>query len=52
MTTATQVLLPLATILLVAGGSLIGWVILFRNAARSEAASTHPSGPTAAKSHK
>ncbi len=52
MTTAIQVALPLAVILLVAGGSLIGWVILFRNAAKTEAAATHPSGPTAAGSHK
>ncbi len=52
MTTGIQVLLPLAAIVLVAGGSLIGWVILFRNAARSEAASDQQGGPTAAGSHK
>ncbi|MHB1526198.1 MAG: hypothetical protein ACYDEA_06635 [Candidatus Dormibacteria bacterium] len=52
MTTAIQVVLPLAVILLVAGGSLIGWVILFRSAARTEAASSPKSGASPAGSHK
>jgi len=52
MTTAIQVALPMAVILLVAGGSLITWVVIFRRAARTEARATPQGGPTAAGRHK
>ena len=52
MTTAIQVALPLAVILLVAGGSLIGWVRLFRDAAKAEAAASPHRGTSPAGSHR
>lgn len=36
MVTAMQVALPLAALLLVAGGSLVAWVVIFRRADREE----------------
>lgn len=36
MLTATQVALPLAALFLVAGGSLVAWLVLFRRARHEE----------------
>ncbi|MHB8393984.1 MAG: hypothetical protein ACYDC5_05680 [Candidatus Dormibacteria bacterium] len=41
MTTPIQVALPLAVLTLIAGGSLVAWVVLFRRAAKDEAADPH-----------
>ncbi|MHB1576754.1 MAG: hypothetical protein ACYCX9_09630 [Candidatus Dormibacteria bacterium] len=37
MIDAMQVALPLAVLTLIAGSSLVAWVVLFRRAARAEA---------------
>ena len=36
MTTGWQVAIPLIVIVAIAGGSLIGWVALFRSASKTE----------------
>jgi hypothetical protein len=41
MVTAMQVALPLAALLLVAGGSLVAWVVIFRRAGREERGDQH-----------
>jgi lipopolysaccharide export LptBFGC system permease protein LptF len=37
MLDAMQVALPLAVLTLIAGGSLVAWVVIFRRAAQAEA---------------
>ncbi len=51
MLDAMQVALPLAVLTLIAGGSLVAWVVLFRQAARAEAQQPHPSDPTNSGAH-
>ncbi len=51
MTDATQVALTLLVLTLIAGGSLVGWVVLFRRAARAEAQDQPFSDPTHSGSH-
>ena len=41
MVTAMEVALPLAALLLVAGGSLVAWVMIFRKAGREERGDQH-----------
>ena len=44
MVDATQVALPLAVLVLVAGGSLVAWTVLFLRAARVDAALSREAG--------
>ncbi len=45
MVDATQVALPLAVLVLVAGGSLVAWTVLFWRAARVDASLSREAGP-------
>jgi hypothetical protein len=51
MTDGVQVLVPLVVTALIAGGSLIGWVTLFRHAAKTEPKAGHGPDPTHSGSH-
>jgi predicted membrane protein len=46
-----QVLVPMAVTVLVAGGSLIGWVTLFRHAAKTEGKESPGPDPSHSGSH-
>jgi hypothetical protein len=51
MTDAVQVLVPMVVIALIAGGSLIGWVTLFRHAAKTEGKESPGPDPSHVGSH-